>query len=119
MSLLKKQVEKTAKEAGVSELEIITAMQAISAQKGDESTLEALASLKWDYIDSMESIIYYIQEQTPGLDWENTPSQAMTFPARSHAVKFCQDLSKYSGREVRLTSEASDNGAYFRDRKYM
>lgn len=47
---LKKQIEKTAKEANSTEIKIITAMQGICASVGDESTLEILCDIKSDYI---------------------------------------------------------------------
>jgi len=49
-NLLKTEIEKTAKEENVSEIEIITAMQGHCAKMNDEKTLEILCELKMDYI---------------------------------------------------------------------
>jgi len=54
---LKIEIEATAKtltsyEAGKSELELITAMQAQCAKVGDEKTLSILCEIKWDYINN-------------------------------------------------------------------
>jgi hypothetical protein len=49
-NLLRKEIEKTAREANLTELEVITAMQTISAANNDEATLEILCELKYDYI---------------------------------------------------------------------
>ena len=47
---IKKEIEKAAKEANCTELEIITAMQGECAKRNDETTIEILCDLKWDYI---------------------------------------------------------------------
>jgi hypothetical protein len=47
---LKKAVEVVANERGLTEIEIITEMQAGAAMTKDETTLEMLCDLKWDYI---------------------------------------------------------------------
>tara|TARA_R110001632_G_scaffold224020_1_gene356195 strand:+ start:169 stop:327 length:159 start_codon:yes stop_codon:yes gene_type:complete len=51
MKNLKSQIEKAAKEANCTELEIIAAMQTELAKKGDEKNLAILCDLKWDYIN--------------------------------------------------------------------
>jgi hypothetical protein len=48
---LKSQIEKTAKEAGSTEIEIISAMQAECSKQGNEEMIETLGNLKWDYIN--------------------------------------------------------------------
>ena len=47
---LKKQIEKTAKEANCSPVKLITAMQAQCAAIKDEQTLSILCDIKYDYI---------------------------------------------------------------------
>lgn len=47
---LKAEIEKTAKEANATELQIITAMQGECAKRGDENTLRVLCEIKRDYI---------------------------------------------------------------------
>ena len=48
--LIKKEIEKQAKEANLSSLEMITKMQTICAMRNDEETLSALIDIKNDYI---------------------------------------------------------------------
>ena len=48
---LKALVEKTAKEANTTEIEIISVMQSVAATKGEEKTIKELADVKWDYIN--------------------------------------------------------------------
>ena len=48
---LKEAIEITAKESGMTELEVISQAQAGAANKGDESALEMLCEIKWDYIE--------------------------------------------------------------------
>jgi len=50
MKNLQKEVEKTAKETGKTEIEIIQVMQSISAKKGDEKSVEILHDLKMQYV---------------------------------------------------------------------
>ena len=45
-----KEIEKTAKEANATEIEIITAMQGQCAKLKNEDMLETLSEIKWDYI---------------------------------------------------------------------
>ena len=47
---LKATIEYHAKDAGVSPIEMISTMQSLAANRGDEKTIAALADLKWDYI---------------------------------------------------------------------
>lgn len=49
---LKKAIEITAKESGMTELEVISQAQAGAAIKGDESALEMLCKIKWDYVEA-------------------------------------------------------------------
>jgi predicted negative regulator of RcsB-dependent stress response len=50
MTELKTNIETLAKEAGKTELEIISMLQAAAAEIEDNETLEALCEIKWDYI---------------------------------------------------------------------
>ena len=52
-TLLKQEIEKAAKEANCTEIEIITAMQGAMAMKGDEETLKVLCKIKSEYINKM------------------------------------------------------------------
>ncbi len=47
---LKNNVEKFAVERNQTELEIITALQAVAAKTDNEELLDDLCELKWDYI---------------------------------------------------------------------
>ncbi len=48
---LKEAIEITAKENGMTELEVISQAQDGAANKGDENALEMLCEIKWDYIE--------------------------------------------------------------------
>lgn len=50
-SQLKTAIELTAKEQSITEIELISEMQAGAAILEDEKTLEMLCDLKWDYIE--------------------------------------------------------------------
>ena len=50
MTILETQIRKTAKEANITELELITAMQGECASRGDEESLQALIELKYKFI---------------------------------------------------------------------
>ena len=47
--LIKTEIEKAAKEAGVSEIEIISQMQGLLVEKGDEKGILQLHTLKMEY----------------------------------------------------------------------
>lgn len=49
--MLRKEIEKQAKELNITIIEMITAMQGIVAQNGDSKVLETLIELKRDYIN--------------------------------------------------------------------
>lgn len=49
-NILKQEIERTAKESGKSEIEVISAMQAILATLKDEKSIEILCKLKRQYI---------------------------------------------------------------------
>lgn len=49
MKFLKSQIEQAAKDAGVSEIEIISIMQGECAKRGDEKSIEILHRLKMQY----------------------------------------------------------------------
>jgi hypothetical protein len=46
---LKAEIEKNAKEANCTEIEMISAMQTLSVD--NDEMMEALADIKWDYIE--------------------------------------------------------------------
>ncbi len=47
---LKEAIEMTARERGVTELEVISQAQSGAALSGDEGALDMLSEIKWDYI---------------------------------------------------------------------
>ena len=50
---IKSDIEKSAKEANCTEIQIISKMQGICASLGDEKHIEILCSIKSDYINAM------------------------------------------------------------------
>jgi hypothetical protein len=50
MEITKQAIIEVAKQEKVTELELISLLQASAAKTGDEKTLEALCDLKWEFI---------------------------------------------------------------------
>ena len=48
---LKQFIEKQARSINVNEIGLISTMQGICANRGDEKMIEVLAELKWEYIE--------------------------------------------------------------------